>query len=48
VRSRDGARLRRWSGDLGGAVLAFALEVGIVIGLVVAAFVIAAIVIAAT
>lgn len=48
MRSRDGAGLMRWSGDLGGAVLAFALEVGIVLGLVVAAFVIAAIVIAAT
>ena len=48
MRSRDGAGLRRWSGDLGGAVLAFALEVGIVIGLVVAAFVIATIVIAVT
>jgi len=48
VRSRDGARLRRWSGDLGGAVLAFVLEVGIVIGLVVAALVVAALVIAAT
>lgn len=48
MRRRTGGRAKSWSSDLAGATLAFVLEVGIVVGLVVAALLIAATVIAAT